>query len=51
VASRFGGNGWDTPSLWISDGDEFPAWTMNWYDYPADVTIRSESISIVNDAI
>jgi hypothetical protein len=34
-----------------SDGDEFPAWTMNWYDYPADVTIRSESISIVKDAI
>jgi len=34
-----------------SDGDEFSAWTMNWDDYPADVTIRLESISIVKDAI
>jgi DNA-directed RNA polymerase specialized sigma24 family protein len=33
-----------------SDGDEIPAWTMNWDDYPAGVTIGSESISIVKDA-
>ena len=51
MASRFGGNGWDTPSLSIPTAMSFPPWTMNWDDSPADVTIRSESISTVKDAI